>query len=264
MMKLDEAYANAAYIEGADAYPPRWENSARVFREVLGVRAQQGISYGPSERQVFDFFQPEGVSRGTMIFVHGGYWKAFDASSWSHLAAGALARGWAVAMPSYDLCPDVRIGDITRQVAAAITRIADRTFGPLVLAGHSAGGHLVCRMTDPQILPSEIRGRIKQVVSISPITDLAPLMETSMNVELGIDLAEAQAESPVKMQPPHGLDVSLWVGGDERPAFLEQAEQLSRTWGARRIVVEGKHHFNVIDSLEDPDSAMVKALLGLK
>ena len=264
MMKLDDAYANGTYIEGADGFPPRWEADAKAFREGLGARAQQGVSYGPSDRQVFDIFQPEGVSRGTVIFVHGGYWKAFDASSWSHLAAGALARGWAVAMPSYDLCPDVRIADITRQIAAAITRISDRTFGPLALAGHSAGGHLVCRMTDPLILPSEIRERIKQVVAISPLGDLAPLMDTSMNEVLRIDAAEAQAESPVNMAPPHGLDLSIWVGGDERPAFLEQAEQLARTWGARRVVEEGKHHFDVIDGLLDSDGPMVKALLGLK
>jgi len=263
-MKLDDAYANGAHIEDAEAYPPRWQAAAQAFRDRLGARAQQGVPYGPSPRQVFDMFQPEGVSRGTMIFVHGGYWKAFDASSWSHLAEGALARGWAVAMPSYDLCPDVRIAAITRQVAAAVTKIADRTFGPLALAGHSAGGHLVCRMTDPLILPSEIRERIKQVVPISPIADLAPLMETSMNDVLGIDPAEAQAESPVNMQPPHGLDVSVWVGGDERPAFLEQAEQLARTWGARRIVEEGRHHFDVIDALIDPEGPMIKAVLGLK
>ena len=66
------------------------------------------------------------------------------------------------------------------------------------------------------------------------------------------------------MQPPHGLDVTIWVGSDERPAFLEQAEQLSRTWGARRIVEEGKHHFDIIDALADPESPMIKALLGLK
>jgi acetyl esterase/lipase len=264
-MTLDDAYANGAYIEGADEYPPRWEREAAAFRQAVGARAQLGVSYGPSARQVIDFFQPEGVARGTMIFVHGGYWKAFDQRMWSHLAAGALARGWAVAMPGYDLCPDVRIGDITRQIAAAITKIADRTFvGPLALAGHSAGGHLVCRMTDPLILPSEIRERIKQIVPISPLSDLAPLMDTTMNDVLRIDPAEAQAESPISMQPPHGLDVSIWVGGDERPAFLEQAEQLARSWGARRIIEEGKHHFDIIEALSDSESPMIKALLGLK
>jgi acetyl esterase/lipase len=263
-MKLDDAYANGAHIEGADAYPPRWLEAAKTFRDSLGARAQQGVSYGPSPRQSFDFFQPEGVARGTVIFVHGGYWKAFDASYWSHFAAGALARGWAVAMPSYDLCPDVRIADITRQVAAAVIKIADRTFGPLALAGHSAGGHLVCRMTDPLVLPSEVRERIKQIVPISPVCDLVPLMDTTMNEVLRIDPAEAQAESPVNMAPPHGLDLSIWVGADERPAFLEQAGQLARAWGARRVVEEGKHHFDVIDGLTDPDGPMVKALLGLR
>ncbi|MGB5863586.1 MAG: alpha/beta hydrolase [Sulfitobacter sp.] len=263
-MKLDDAYANGAYIEDAESYPPKWESAAKAFRETLGARGQQGVSYGPGAREVYDIFQPEGVARGTMIFVHGGYWKAFDGTYWSHLAAGALAKGWAVAMPTYDLCPDVRITDITRQIAAAVTKIAGRSFGPIALAGHSAGGHLVCRMTDRLILPAEIRERISRIVAISPVADLAPLMETSMNEILGIDAAEAQSESPVNMQPPHGLDVSVWVGADERPAFLEQAEQLARTWGARKVVDEGRHHFDVIEGLADTDGPMIKALLGLK
>ena len=89
-MMLDDAYANAAYIDGADGFPPRWEKEAEAFRVSLGARAQLNVRYGPSDRQKFDFFQPEGVSRGTAVFVHGGYWKAFDKSYWSHLAAGPL------------------------------------------------------------------------------------------------------------------------------------------------------------------------------
>lgn len=263
-MKLDDAYANGAYIEGADAYPPRWAAAAKAFRAELGFRAQIGVRYGESDRQVYDFFEPNGISRGTVVFVHGGYWKAFDRSSWSHLAAGPLARGWAVAMPSYDLCPDVRITQITRQVASALAHVAGRTQGPIALAGHSAGGHLVARMMDPLITPSDIRGRIAQVMPISPVADLGPLMETSMNEVLRIDAAEAEAESPVNMQPPHGVNVTVWVGGDERPVFLEQAEAFARAWGARQVVTEGEHHFNVIDALADPESDMVRALLGLK
>lgn len=261
-MKNTEAYKNAEYIEGAESYPPRWAQAAADFRESLGARAQVGVSYGPSDRQVFDFFEPEGVSRGTVIFVHGGYWKAFDSSSWSHFAAGALAKGWAVAMPSYDLAPNVRISEITRQIAAAVERIAGRTFGPITLAGHSAGGHLICRMMDPLVLPVEVRDRIESLVPISPVTDLPPLLETDMNEVLGLDPEEAEAESPVKMSPPHGVAVSVWVGGDERPAFLEQAQTLSRAWGARLRIVEGRHHFDIIDDLIDPESDMVKALIG--
>ena len=261
-MKNDEAYKNAEYIEGASDYPPRWEKQAAEFREAQGARAQLGVSYGPADRQVFDMFLPEAVARGTLIFVHGGYWKAFDNKTLSHLAQGALSRGWAVAMPTYDLCPDVRISEITRQIAAAVAKIADRTFGKLALAGHSAGGHLVARMMDPMVLPAEVRDRIGSVMPISPVADLLPLLETQMNEILRLDAAEAQAESPVNMSPPRGVNVTVWVGGDERPAFLEQAESLARAWGAKKVIAPGKHHFDVIDALADPDGDMIKALLG--
>jgi len=263
-MQLDDAYANAAYIDGAEDYPPRWQKKAGAFRKSLGFRSQKGISYGTSEREVYDFFEPEGVSRGTVVFVHGGYWKAFAPSDWSHLAAGALARGYAVAMIGYDLCPDVRITRITSQVARAMMEIAKRTQGPLSLVGHSAGGQLVARMMDPLILPGDVRERVANIVSISPVADLMPLLKTSMNEILKLDEAEATVESPVNMTPPHGVNVTIWVGADERPAFLEQAEQFSRVWGARQTVVEGRHHFDIIDLLEDPESDMIKALLGIK
>ena len=261
-MMLDDAYANAAYIDGADGFPPRWEKEAEAFRASLGARAQLNVRYGPSDRQKFDFFQPEGVSRGTVVFVHGGYWKAFDKSYWSHLAAGPLARGYAVAMPSYDLCPDVRISEISTQIAAALTEVANRTQGTIVLSGHSAGGHLVARMTDPLLLGAEVRDRITRIVPISPVADLAPLLQTQMNDTLRLDEAEAEAESPMNMTPPHGVYVTVWVGAQERPAFLEQAENFARSWGAKQVVAEGKHHFDVIDPLAEPDSDLTKALLG--
>ena len=263
-MKLDDAYANAAHIEGAEDYPPRWPEQAEAFRKRLGFRAELGVSYGPTTREAYDFFQPEGVSRGTVVFVHGGYWKAFDRSHWSHLAEGAVSRGWAVAMPSYDLCPDVRIAQITGQVARALIEIAKRTQGDIVLVGHSAGGQLVSRMTDPVVLPGDVRDRITRILPISPIADLEPLLETSMNEILQLDATEAAAESPANMPPPHGVHVSVWVGADERPAFLEQAGTFARTWGARHNVVEGRHHFDVIDALADSDSDIVRDLLGLK
>ena len=48
-----------------------------------------------------------------VVFVHGGYWMKFDRSYWSHFSEGLTARGWAVAMPSYTLAPEARIGSMT-------------------------------------------------------------------------------------------------------------------------------------------------------
>jgi len=262
-MNLDDAYANGAHIAGAETYPQRWATAAEAYRKRLSVagRARLGLMYGPGTRHVMDLFLPDGGMRGLVVFLHGGYWLRFDRESWSHLAEGARAQGWAVAMPSYDLCPEVRISDITRQVAKAISAAAAEVPGPIRLAGHSAGGHLAARMGAKDMLPSEVSERIETLMLISPLVDLEPLMRTSMNADLRIDAAEARRESPINMPAPKP-SVCVWVGGDERPAFLEQASKLEAAWSAQLVVDPHKHHFDVIEGLADPQSPMVARLLS--
>ncbi|MEM8538357.1 MAG: alpha/beta hydrolase, partial [Pseudomonadota bacterium] len=98
-MELDDAYDNLGYIPDALAFEPRWTAAAAAFREGLRQRAVIEQSYGPSPRQTYDLFLPEVPAKGVCIFVHGGYWRRFDSSIWSHLASGPLGQGWAVAMP---------------------------------------------------------------------------------------------------------------------------------------------------------------------
>ncbi|MBE0452855.1 alpha/beta hydrolase [Roseovarius autotrophicus] len=261
MAELDDAYANVPHIPGGAQYPARWTVAAAAFRARIGARAELGLSYGDGARQAFDLFHPAGEAQGLCVFVHGGYWLRFDRSFWSHLAAGPLARGWAVAMPSYDLCPEVRIADITRQIAKAVSVAAGRVAGPVALAGHSAGGHLVARMAVAGVLPSTMAARLRHVMPISPVSDLRPLLQTSMNADFCLDMAGAEAESPVLMQPM-AVPVTVWVGGDERPVFLDQARWLAEAWSAPLEIAQGEHHFNVIEPLADPASAMVARLLG--
>ena len=262
-MDWDDAYANAPYIPGAEAYPDRWAAEAEAFRSKLSGagRAELGVAYGTSDRTRFDLFTPEGASHGLCVFVHGGYWLKFHRTFWSHFAEGLLARGWTVAMPSYDLCPQVRIADITCQIADAIKALSERVAGPICLAGHSAGGHLVARMCVEGVLPPHVFERIEHVMPISPVSDLRPLMNTSMNADFRLDEASAKAESPALMTPLD-VPVTVWVGGDERPVFLDQARWLAEAWGAAHVVEEGRHHFDVIDALQDPDSSMVRRLLS--
>lgn len=265
----DDAYSNGAHIPGGDAYPARWAEQAAAFRAELAAagRAELDLSYGAGERERYDLFRPEGTAKGTVVFVHGGYWMAFEKGRWSHLAAGPLARGWAVAMPSYTLCPDNRIAGITRQMAQAVEVVARAEAGPLRLTGHSAGGHLVSRLvcTDAP-LPEEVRARVEHVVSISGLHDLRPLLNNRMNATLRLDEAEAVAESPALLRPQPGIGITCWVGADERPEFVRQTELLANVWlglgaatGLR--LAEGRHHFDVIDDLADPDSELVETLL---
>ena len=256
-MELDDAFANAAHIPGAAAYPDRWRASAEAFCN--GQQAEMGLAYGPGARQRLDLFLPEGRAKGLMIFVHGGYWLKFGREWWSHLATGALARGWAVALPSYTLAPQAHISEITAEIARAVGFAAARVEGPISLSGHSAGGQLVARMLAPGVLPDEVLGRVAHVAPISPVADLRPLLRTSMNSDLRLSEAEAAAESPV-LQPAPETPVTVWVGADERPVFLEQAEALAKAWGCGHVVVPKRHHFDVIDALADPGSELTKSL----
>ncbi len=263
-MDWDDAYANSKHIPDGDAYPLRWRADADAFRQRMSVlgRSRLGVMYGHGTREIVDLFLPDGTPKGIFVFVHGGYWRQGDGSMWSHLAQGALDHGWAVAMPTYDLCPRVRIADITRQVANAISVIAHDVPGPIRLAGHSAGGQLVARMLSPDVLPSDILSRIEKCVPISPVADLRPLINTTMNDDFKLDTAAAEAESPVLMAPP-AVPVTVWVGSEERPVFLDQAKWLADAWGCDRVVDPGTHHFDVINGMARSDSPLMHTILGV-
>lgn len=260
-MDPDTAYANAPFIPGAEAFPPRWAAAAAAFRTRLGARARLDLGYGPAPRQRFDLFLPEAPPRGLMLFLHGGYWRAFGRADWSHLAAGAVARGWACAVPSYTLAPEARIAAITAESVAAFDAAAALVAeGPVVAAGHSAGGHLAARLACTDLAPRAV-GRLRRVLPISPLADLRPLLATTMNADLRLDPAEAAAESPVLRQRRTGVAVDVRVGADERPAFLDQAHWLGTAWGVPVTVQPGRHHFDVIEGLERPDGVLTAALL---
>lgn len=257
-MDMDLAYANGAFIAGAETYPPRWEAQAAAFRDSLGARARVGLPYGTGARQQFDLFLPEGTPRGCVTFIHGGYWIAFERSMWSHLAAGVLARGWACAMPSYTLAPQARISEMTAEMVSALGAIAGEIAGPMVVTGHSAGGHLSARMGCADLaVPGVVR-----VVPISPLSDLEQIAQTKMQDKLHLDAEEIATESPARVALRQGVQAHVWVGGQERPSFLWQARLLSEAWGCDWTVSPGKHHFDVIDALQDPASGLVEVLVG--
>lgn len=259
MTEMDRAYANGAFIADADRISARWPVAAAAYRAALGARAVTDQPYGQGARQKFDLFRPEGAVRGLMVFVHGGYWMARERSDWSHLAAGANARGWAVVMPSYTLAPEARIGAMVVEVARAVARatalIAPR--GPVVVTGHSAGGHLAARLAC-----ADQTVAVARVVPIAGLADLEPVRQAGeMNLTLRLDEGEVAAESPARLARRPEVACHVWVGGQERPSFLWQARTLSEAWSCPWTVAAGRHHFDVIDDLADPDSALMGVLL---
>ena len=266
----ESAYTSDAYIVGGDRWPQAWVEPARAFRDELAAagRAKLDIAYGSGARNRLDLFLPAERPKGLVVFIHGGYWLELDKSYWSHLAAGSVASGYAVAIPSYTLCPDIRLGGIAREIGAAIGKAAAMIDGPIMLAGHSAGGHLATRaVCHPSPLPAAVAARIRHVVSISGLHDLRPIMRRAMNEQLRIDAAEALEESPAFLEPLENVRLTCWVGGAERAEFLRQSALLANIWtglgAATAAVVEpDRHHMNVIDGLADPMHELTRTLLA--
>ena len=262
----DDAYSNSAHIPDSHRWPDEWIEAAARYR--ANSKCELDIAYGEHTRNVYDLFFPENDPAGLLVFIHGGYWIDFDKSYWSHLAKGAVASGWAVMVPSYVLCPQAGIGDITHTVGAAIEHAANRISGPIVLTGHSAGGHLAaCMVCDGSPLPLEVRKRIVHTVSISGLHDLRPLLKTKMNTQLHLTDRDAMHLSPAFKVPDPQCRLTAWVGQAERPEFLRQSDLIANVWrglGAwtHCVVAPDQHHFDVIDGLCDAQSPLMKAALA--
>jgi len=254
-----KAYDNRASVPTHEEIFYAWGRDAAAFR---AAHPPEDLPYGDGARERFDLYRPEGTAKGLCVFIHGGWWSYFGREYFSHLAAGAREKGWAVAMPSYTLCPDLNIGGIVAQMVKAVSvASAAAPDGPLVISGHSAGGHLATMMgADGVGITGAAATRLERIISISGVADLRPLMKVEMNSVLKIDDTEARAFSPLFLTPIGGFDYVALAGSKELSEFRRQNAMLADSWGAhissQRIEEDGRNHFDVIDDLRDVESRL--------
>ena len=234
-----------------------------------GPEPARTVSYGRAAHQVYEVHEPSGPPRGWVVLVHGGFWRAEWDRTHLRPLAGALARdGYAVALIEY-VRPGMPGGgwpatgeDVAAAAAAVLREAAD---APVVLAGHSAGGHLaVWALHRP-----ETQG-VRGAVSLAGCLDLHLVHEDG----LGDSAAQGLMGAPPQEAP------EAWAGAD--PALLGRTAypvvvlhgdadervpvSVSQSWWDRAAtpgrdrwsLLPGAGHF----SLVDPEAAAYATLLA--
>src|SRR5205085_11721157 len=97
----------------------------------------------------------------------------------------------------------------------------------LYVSGHSAGGHLTASTTT---LPA-VRGAL----AISGIYDLEPIRLNYLNLKLGLDVAEAERNSPLLHMPPMAGELVVAYGTNELPELCRQSTDYAQAWVERGL-----------------------------
>ncbi len=270
-VNYEAEYNNRARVPEHPGIVKDWEKAAAKWRKDA-AEARLDVSYGPTARQCVDIFKPRKEKPGPIaLFIHGGYWQAMGRESFSHMAKGANKHGLTVAVASYDLCPAVSVSQIIDQMRACCAYLWNTYKRKIVVAGHSAGGHLTAAMLatnwqeyDPDLPPMLVKGGL----SISGVFDLRPLVGTSINDNLKLTVDTAKKVSPIYWPAPIGLKMIAVVGGEESNEFKRQNNHITEEWheggaAVTALTLADENHFTVIGGLSDPDHLLTHSLVGL-
>lgn len=272
---LDREYNPRSTVSNVPELFARWRERAQAARDA-SPHLLADRRFGDAPAATLDYFPSAEKSAPLLVFIHGGYWRMMDKADFAWVAPPWNAAGVAVAVPNYSLAPAVSIETIVaemRQALAWLWRNAamlgfDRD--RIVVAGHSAGGHLTAMMlcTDwPDVGPALPADLIKGGVAISGLFDLHPIARTPfLSADLKLDDAQAARISPALRAPACQAPLVTAVGGDESSEFKRQTALIRSRWAqtvGADIALPGRNHFSACDALAEPGHPLFDACRAL-
>lgn len=269
---VEKEYNNRALVPDYAAYFERWRRDSEVVRATLPCVLD--LPYGPDPRHRIDLF-PAANAVGTMVFIHGGYWRSLDKDMHAWLAAAWVASGVHFATMNYRLCPAVRIDDIVDDAVAATNWLFEHApshgvaMNRVAISGHSAGGHLAAALfAQPPARLAFDPSRIAGGVPISGVFDFAPLKRFSFNNDFRLDDAAVARLSLLDKRPTLDAPLVVAAGGEESSEFRRQSRALADAWRGQvreLLLPPGLHHFSIVDAFSErghPLFASARALLA--
>ncbi len=227
------------------------------------------LRYGEAARSTLDVFPAE-TTTATLVYIHGGYWRAGTARDNSAIAEHFCDAGVAVFLVNYTLCPDSTVPEIVQQLAQALGWIKANgsNYGAapdnLYLCGTSAGAHLAAMLlaSDPHITGACL---------ISGIYDLTPVLKVSVNADIRLTREMVHPMSPMFHLPVGDPRLVMAVGSQEPSLWRQQTRDYSARCVAQGLTcdlleIEGANHFSIAEALYNekaPIAVAMKTAMGL-
>src|SRR5678816_4467070 len=208
---FDAQYNNRARIPEHLAILREWDERSHHARASLPCTLDVAYGSAPSER--LDVFAPRAPRAPVLVYVHGGYWRGLDKRDQSFVAPPFVSAGAMVVLPNYALCPAVRVEDIVLQLVQSLAWVwrhaaehgGDRS--RIVVAGHSAGGHLAAMMLSCDwraVAPDLPADLVKSALAVSGVFELEPLRHAPfLAPDLKLDVVSARRLSPLSVSYTH-------------------------------------------------------------
>lgn len=231
------------------------------------------VPFGDRDLETLDIWPGRGGSP-VLLFIHGGYWRAFDKEMFRFVAERFVEAGASVVLNNYDLCPQVTMDVITEQNRQALKWIYENAGafggdpGRIHVTGHSAGGHLTAMLLATDwasygLPPDAVNG----AVPLSGLFDLEPLRRSYLNADLRMGEEEARRNSPIHNLPERMPPTVVAVGGGETDEFRRQSRiyaDACRDAGhdVSYLEVGGHDHVNVAGEYRNRLSPLTAALFA--
>lgn len=234
------------------------------------------LRYGEGAAETLDVYAalPSARPAPVQVFIHGGYWRSLDATTFSFLADAFVPQGATLVVVDYPLMPEVDLASIVDACERAIGWIwrhaADHggDSARIYISGNSAGGHLVALLADRawpgrHELPADV---VAGGCAISGLYELEPVFRSSQNDTIRLTEREVAELSPLRRLPTAAAPLILAVGGAETDEFHRQTRDYADAWRAaglvcEQLVVPGANHIDVVlDHLGRPGSLLHAAV----
>jgi acetyl esterase/lipase len=210
------------------------------------------LRYADHEDAVVDLHLPDGPTDRVVVLIHGGFWKAqWDRRHTRPMARALADLGLVVATPEYRRVGNGGGWPVTADdVLLAVRRLPEMLGwvgiqpSPLVLTGHSAGGHLALWLATADV-------PVQRVVALAPVCDLGQATRLGLGDDAttafldGTDPAAADPMVLLKDRPDAEVHIVHGVDDDAVPVLLSRGLVSQHPWVHLHEVPGG--HFDVIE-----------------